>query len=202
MSKQIEYFDPRNPGWLNDKEIAAIKAVAAGKSDVLEIGCYCGRSTKVLLDATGGLVHAIDPLHRNGWMPMWPAPDGLRLDTHAYMAKLVSEHPQRLMVFPCYSHEMFKLFRRWVDVLFIDADHSYKSTRDEIDAFAPLVHDTGYIILDDYDLEPVSSAWRDSAFRAQRPWLNVSTVESLGIIHVVQKPSDAPSDLSATPVNS
>ena len=200
MSKDAKYFDPRNPGWMNDEELATLKALCSGKGDVLEIGCYCGRSTRAILESAGGLVVAIDPLHRNGWMPHWPDPEGVILDSHAYMSRLVAEYPQRLIAFSCFSNEVFKLFRRSVDVLFIDADHSYQSTMNEIDAFAPLINDTGWLVLDDFDLEPVRSAWEKSKFHRDRYWLHMGQKQSLGICNIVQKPADNAPAISGTPV--
>ena len=34
MSKDAKYFDPRNPGWMDDAEIARLKYLCAGKGDV------------------------------------------------------------------------------------------------------------------------------------------------------------------------
>ena len=199
--KDEKFFDNRNPGWMNAAEIALLKKLCSGKGDVLEVGCYCGRSTRAILESAGGLVVSIDPLHRNGWMPRWPVSEGMVLDAPTYMAQLVREHPQRLLVFPVFSNEVFRLFRRNVDVLFIDADHSYQSTLNEIDAFAPLVNDTGWLILDDFDLEPVASAWRDSKFRQARPWLVMDTFESLGYVHVVKQEANNPPAIEGTPVS-
>lgn len=192
-------FDFKNPGWMNDEELAILKKVCEGKSDVLEIGCYCGRSTRALLDGSMGLVIAVDPLHRNGRMPSWPTPDGVLLDTHAHMSRLVAEYPERLIVFPSFSNEIFKLFRRSIDVLFIDSDHGYPSTKYEIDVFGPLIKDTGWLVLDDFDVEPVSSSWRDSDFKKDRPWLQMTQMQSLGVCHVVQKVAENPPEIEKTP---
>lgn len=200
MPKNSEEFDPKNPGWMNEEELKTLRAICSKKSDVLEIGCYCGRTTRALLESAQGLVIAIDPLHRNGWMPRWPDPGGVILDSHAYMASLVAEYPQRLVVFPVFSNEVFKLFRRSVDVLVIDADHSFASTMNEIDAFASLVNDTGWLVLDDFDLEPVRSAWEKSRFYRDRPWLHMGVKESLGICNIVQQPANNPPEILATPV--
>ena len=201
MAKSDKYFDPRKPGWMNDDELAVIRAAVSNASDVLEVGCYCGRTTLALLEGSKGLVVAIDPLHRNGWMPSWPEPacDGLYLDSHRHMAKLVAEYPQRLVVFPVFSAEVFTLFRRKVDALVIDADHSYQSTKNEIDAFAPLVPFGGVIVLDDFDMEPVSSAWRDSEYRRVRPWLVPEVTQSIAVVRVVQEPPQLPPEVLATP---
>lgn len=198
--KDAKYFDPRNAGWMDAEELNKIKELTEGKGEVLEVGCYCGRSTRALLQVTTGIVVCIDPLHRNGWMPRWPTPDGLHLDSHAHMADLVAEFHYRLIVVPAFSREMYKLFRRAVDVLMIDSDHSYQSTKEELDAFGPLVRDGGVIILDDFDLEPVATAWRDCTFRSQRPYLMMETYNSLGFVKVVSKERSEPDPITATPV--
>lgn len=198
MSKEIKYFDPRNPGWMNDTELGAIKDAARGKGEVLEIGCYCGRTTRALCEVTHGIVVAIDPLHRNGWMPRW-SDDNAILDSHAYMGNLVKEFPHKLVVIPAFAQEMFRLFRREVDVLMIDSSHAYQDTKNEIEVFALLVRNGGVIILDDYDLDPVNTAWRDSDYLKKKPWLVVEQVKSIGIIKLVPETTTAP-PTTATPV--
>jgi hypothetical protein len=197
--KDAKYFDPRNPGWMDELELGAIRDAAKDKGEVLEVGCYCGRTTRALCEVTHGIVIAIDPLHRNGWMPRWPDPAGLLLDSHAYMSQLVKEYPHKLIVVPAFSQEMFKLFRRQIDVLMIDSSHSYQDTKNEIEAFASLVRDNGVIILDDFDLEPVHTAWDNSDYRKSKPWLVVEQIRSVGIAKLVPQTTTAPS-LSGTPV--
>ena len=205
--KKPEDFDLENPGWMNRFELDRIRFEVARASTgaghvakILELGCYAGRTTRVLLEASspcGSLVVAVDPLARNRHMPTWPTPGAVHVDTLAHMRRLVAENANRLIVFQGWAEEIAGLFRAPIDALIIDTEHSYDPTIRQVDVFAPLVRDGGVIILDDYDLEPVASGWRDSQFAKARPWLTVDTLESIAVVRVGSKPKpDALPDLT------
>ena len=135
------------------------------------------------------IVISIDPLDRNRAMPRWPAPDGVWIETRRHMEALIAERGGgRLIVMPCFAEEVFDLVRPPLAALVIDTEHSYEPQVRQIDAWAPLVRDGGVIVFDDFDMEPVASAWRDCEYRRARQWLTCETFESLGIVRVAPQP--------------
>lgn len=153
------------PGWMSESELRAIQEAVTGLGDVLEIGSFCGRSTRAVLSAVRGRVIAVDPMDRNPSPAKWPNPNGVLLNPRPFMQQAVAEFPERLMVIPCFSYEMVGLLRWPFDVVMIDADHTYEHTLLEIDTFAPLLSPSGVLILDDVNHPPVGKAWEDSEFR-------------------------------------
>lgn len=188
MAKNSADYDLRDPGWMDRVELDRIAAFlrAGCPGPILEIGCYAGRTTRVLLEATTGLVICIDPLNRNKAMPRWPCPDGVWIETRRHMVDRVTAAPSRLIVVPCFAEEVFGLVKLPLGALVIDTEHSYEPTLRQIDEFAPLVKVGGAVILDDYDLEPVSSAWRDSKWRHDAAGLTEETFSSLLLARVCE----------------
>ncbi len=64
-------------GWMTEQELYFLAESASRSKLILEVGSYCGRSTRAMADNSEGIIHAIDPwdgktqiyknmLHRNG----------------------------------------------------------------------------------------------------------------------------------------
>jgi len=48
-------------GWMTEQELYFLAESAAKSTLILEVGSYCGRSTRAMADNTRGIIHAIDP---------------------------------------------------------------------------------------------------------------------------------------------
>src|SRR5215475_4084690 len=49
-------------GWMSYPELEILAGLAKKSSSIIEVGCYKGRTTRVLADNTEGIVYCLDPL--------------------------------------------------------------------------------------------------------------------------------------------
>jgi len=130
----LDCLDTGIPGWMTDKELLVLRALASKSNDVVEIGCWKGRSTKELLDSCRGTVYAVD--HWNGSLhDLTSIPIELH-DVYEEFMKNVGNYPN-LKVLKGYSADIAKQFDGKVDMVFIDAGHSYDECKADIEAWLP-----------------------------------------------------------------
>lgn len=133
---------------MSPAELLWIADVVAGCGDVLEIGTYCGLSTECLLNHVDGMVFSVDPLDRAP--PRHP-------DAVKWIRRLTTAFPEKLVFIPAFSGEL--IWRRPIDVLFIDGDHDYDAVLIDLERFVPYLLKGGLLILDDW--EAVEDSFED-----------------------------------------
>lgn len=125
-------------GWMSVDELAWLRSTAAMSQSVVEIGSWKGRSTWALCESCPGPVHAVD--HWAG------SKDGNKgafdelnyIDVHALFLANVGHFPN-LQVHKMKSRAFAKLpsSPRFVDMVFIDGDHSYGAVMGDLRDWGP-----------------------------------------------------------------
>lgn len=111
---------------------------------IVEIGCFEGATANALGRATSGEVYTIDtfPRGRSGVaVSQWIAHLG------SLRGRLRGGAP--VTIIRGRSEDVARRFERPIDLLFIDADHSYKGVRRDWETWAPKVRPGGVIALHD-----------------------------------------------------
>jgi predicted O-methyltransferase YrrM len=136
------------PGWMSGGELTWLAARAAEHKEVVEIGCYKGRSTRALADATPGRVTAVDC-----WLPFKDRQWLLTGKEYAEFQRNVNDLllSGKVTAWKLKSVQAVETFKdRKFDMVFIDADHAYESVRDDILAWRKLVRKGGLLCGHDY----------------------------------------------------
>lgn len=159
IKDSFDRVDNGIPGWTTDGELQFIGGLASKSKSVVEIGSWKGRSTKVLLEMCPGKVFAVDH---------WK---GSESDASHFIAEgkdIFSEfygnvgHYPNLEICRGWSTEIAQTFNgNMVDMVFIDADHSYIGCKTDIAVWSPKARK--YICGHDYDCPGVKRAV-DEAF--------------------------------------
>jgi predicted O-methyltransferase YrrM len=140
-------------GWTTDEELKFLAERAAISTDIAEIGCWKGRSTKVLLDNTKGKVYAID--HFKGTdkeKDVWSGILADGEDIYAEFRKNVG-NPDNLEVLRMGSGDAAASIKdASLDMLFIDGDHTYSGVIQDIDNYLPKMRKGGTICGHDYNM--------------------------------------------------
>jgi hypothetical protein len=138
-------------GWLPLPEARLLCDLAeAAPADIVEIGCYRGRSTIALcLGAvqSGRLVYSVDP-HRpaTGFYGGRFGP----VDREVYYRNmLASGMAQRAALINLTSEKAGRSWHDPIGLLFIDGDHRYEAVRRDTDIWAPHVVAGGVVVFDD-----------------------------------------------------
>jgi hypothetical protein len=136
ISRKVDNIDKCTgiKGWSTETELAALKEFASISDSVVEIGSWKGRSTKELLENCKGTVYAVDT---------W---EGSKEDISGMIAKeqdIFSEFMKNvgdysnLKILKGKSVDIAEKFEGSVDMVFIDADHSYEAVKADIEAWLP-----------------------------------------------------------------
>jgi len=133
----------------------------------VEVGVYAGRTFRQLLvlcpdlDITG--VDLYEPQPENSGPEKWlPGENGHAWDherNYNSMLAVCEKFSHRARIIKDYSVNAAKQFENnSIDFVFIDADHSYKSVCEDIDAWSPKIRAGGMIIGHDFHFPGVSKA--------------------------------------------
>jgi glycosyltransferase involved in cell wall biosynthesis len=138
-------------GWTTPEELQFLAEIASSKRNIVEVGSWKGRSTKVLLDASEGFVHAVD--HFEGTDKEgddWSGILAKEQDVKSEFIKNVGEyHNLRLHEMP--SERAVELFSDGeLDMVFIDGDHTYTGCKRDIEMWLPKIAKGGLICGHDY----------------------------------------------------
>jgi predicted O-methyltransferase YrrM len=136
------------PGWMTSNELTWIADLVKGRGDVLEIGTYCGLTTRTLLRHTKGLVFSVDPLDRA---------EPVHNEARQWIKDLAKEYSDRLVFIPALSDEL--IWTRPVDVLFLDGSHERDQVYRDLKNLVPCLTSGGLLILDDWT--SIQNAWKD-----------------------------------------
>jgi len=111
-------------GWMDIDELEWLHDTAVNMNTVVEIGAWKGRSTTALLQGCKGIVFAVDPWR--GYQ-----------DNYREFIYNTAEF-SHLAIFKMPSVRAATIFNGApVDMVFIDADHSYESVKNDIEAWLP-----------------------------------------------------------------
>lgn len=128
---------------LTDRELLLLESHALEAKTIVEIGCYEGKTSAAL--ARGGLdmkrVYSIDPFFRG------------RLG-FCYGELIARNHFKRqrlnnVELIAGFSHDVAATCDLQIDLLFVDADHSYESVRQDWEDWSQKVRKGGTIALHD-----------------------------------------------------
>lgn len=155
-------------GAMDPPELMWLAEQAAKFRTIVEVGCWQGRSTRVLADNTGGVVWAVDH-----WLGseehaemMKDKPPNWLYDIFC-MNLLDHIGTDKVFVHRVPSLEMAERFRkalggqRRFDMVFIDASHDYVSVSADIRAWSPLIRAGGLLCGHDAGYPPVAQAVRE-----------------------------------------
>jgi predicted O-methyltransferase YrrM len=177
------------PGFLYPAEAAHLYALACEIPQggrVVELGCYRGKSTTAMLFGVRereGVLCTVDPF------------EGVMvgdIELHNYYTREVQDVAcnlqldKYLRIVVGYSHEVvldvdteeFPI-RTPIDLLFIDAEHSYESVSRDLADWSPLMTDNGRIALHDHNANWPGVQLAVAEFVARAGWRIVSQVEGL-----------------------
>lgn len=143
-------------GWMDPEELIWLGEQASKRSQVVEIGCFLGRSTRALADNAIGRVFAIDTWRDADRHPLMRTPAIMMEEDWCWQGFLRNVQdliPDRLEVRRRKSldaaQELAAEGKRF-DLIFIDAAHDYQSVKDDIQAWKPLLNDGGLLCGHDF----------------------------------------------------
>ncbi|MGZ6706007.1 MAG: class I SAM-dependent methyltransferase [Solirubrobacteraceae bacterium] len=135
----------------SDEDAGVLRAAAAGRRRVVEIGVYEGSSAVVLcevLDASAEL-HLIDPFGHHGWaLPAgWGATEGA---SRRVVARAARRHGGPHVTWHVdYSTRVAERWSAPADLVFVDGDHSEAGVRADWDAWHGHVAPGGAVVFHD-----------------------------------------------------
>lgn len=165
---------------VTERELAVLVQHAAASQTIVEIGVFEGKTSVALAKASPGTVYGIDPFF-GGRL-------GLAWGEVIARANRRRHHLRNLEFIKALSHDAAPRFDRAVDMIFIDADHSYKGLQQDWTDWTPKVRSGGIIALHDVHLAPNSPERKGSMefFEAEivraRGFERVADIDSLAVL--------------------
>ena len=129
--------------WLAEK--------AAGCENILELGCYHGRSTRAMLDNSNARLWCVD-----SWSGIDESGVQGRItiteDDYRQFLENIADVDERVTVMPMFTREAFEILPSGIfDMIFIDADHEYEAVKFDIENSLPLLYPGGLLCGHDYN---------------------------------------------------
>jgi predicted O-methyltransferase YrrM len=147
-------------GWMSIKELVWLAETASQSNVIVELGSWKGRSTKALAMATPGIVYAVDHWRGSSNERSGPHKEASDLGSSAFFEVFKQNLIQEIVLgklVPVMEDStvavqkiMSVLGARTIDLLFIDAEHTYQSVKRDIQNYLPLVSVGGIISGHDY----------------------------------------------------
>jgi predicted O-methyltransferase YrrM len=147
-------------GFMQPVELHWLAMQASARNTVLEIGSWKGRSTKAMALACPGTVYAVDH---------WDGSKSELATTHSEVLKLgidglfnifkanLADEIKSNKVIPIREDSQAAAIRlekekglRWIDMLFIDGEHTYEAVKNDILSWMPHVAPGGLLCGHDY----------------------------------------------------
>lgn len=140
----------RVPGWMQSAELAWLGEQAREHTNIVEIGSWMGRSTRIMADNTSGTVIAVDT---------W---EGTPAEHSEIMKALTPENlfkAFQLHTADCHNIVPFKgtsvhaasyIMAPDFDMIFIDAAHDYDNVKADIEAWLPRLAEGGLLCGHDF----------------------------------------------------
>lgn len=125
-------------GWTSQKELSFLHNTAKDMETIVEIGSWKGRSTKAILSGTKGTVYAVD--HFLGSKGEEEQHKEAKEDVVYNQFLENTKGYDNLKVLRMSSEEAVKQFEdKSIDMLFIDAEHTYEGVKEDIKLWLPKV---------------------------------------------------------------
>ncbi len=138
-------------GWLPLNEARFLCELAsAAAADIVEIGCYRGRSTITLCLGSAGngrVVHSVDP--HGAFVDVYGGNYGPVDRESYYRNMLASGMVQRAKLINLTSEQAGLAWKNPIGLLYIDGDHSYGAVRREVEIWTPHVISGGLLVFHD-----------------------------------------------------
>jgi len=134
--KNLDKVEEGISGWMSPAELKVLKKFAKKSDSIVEVGCWKGRSTKEFLENCNGKVYAVD--HFSGTNSDYSSDlASVELNIYDQFIKNVG-HYKNLEILKGDSVEMANMFNGTkVDMVFIDAGHTYEECKSDIEAWLP-----------------------------------------------------------------
>lgn len=144
-------------GWMLRRELTWLARQAGLAERILEVGCFHGRSTRVLADHTAGQVFAVDPW--NGEYFNDDDTPARWIDTNVYDAFCQNLHPHiesgRIVAIQGAACDalpaLADTYGRVFDFIFLDGDHRHTEVLRDIQLALPLLKPGGLLAGHDFD---------------------------------------------------
>jgi predicted O-methyltransferase YrrM len=165
------------------REMACLLTHVKADDVIVEVGCYEGRTTMDLArGARAGRVYSIDPFFRGR----------LGICYGELIAKTYRRRQgiRNVKFIKGFSHEVAPGFVESIDLLFIDADHTYEAIKQDWSDWFPKVRPGGIIALHDCRVAENSPSYLGSMkfYDSDIPGMNgieqVDSVDSLAVFRV------------------
>ena len=129
-------------------ERALFRELAAGARTIVEIGAFEGVSTRAMRDAMPRDAHlyAVDPFSANRY--------GFCLQQAIFRREVGRSANGHVILLRQFSHEAIVSWREPIDLLFIDADHSFEAVTRDFRDWGRHVRPGGVILLHDSQQSP------------------------------------------------
>lgn len=173
-------------GWMSEEELLWLAAQASRSLVCVEIGSYCGRSSRVIGDhlPKDGCLYCIDSFKPFSCIPpvISTPEEGEQVYAEflSNMSDLLDAGKVTIHRTSSY-HAATALSKKtsWVDFLFINGDHSYAAVAQDIALWLPLIKTGGVISGHDYHIYPGVDQAVDERFGS-------AVVNTMGSIWSVQ----------------
>lgn len=148
-------------GWMNPPELQWLAEQASRFRMMVEVGCWKGRSTRVLADNTEGIIYAVDTWlgseeHKDA---QGNPPQGIWEAFYWNLRDYIENSPFKVRPLRGLSVDMAEMFPNGhFDMVFIDASHDYENVKADILAWKPKVKPGGIICGHDRGYPPVARA--------------------------------------------
>lgn len=135
------------PGWMDYAELAWLAEQAQHRSRIVELGSFCGRSTRMLAEYTKGTVTAIDtwgpnPLHQ--WTPQI---EGTQESMFDVFMRNIAGVEKKVITIKANHADMSAIPAEWLegpdsrrpDMVFIDGEHGYNGFKRDLLNYIPRI---------------------------------------------------------------
>lgn len=167
-----DYLAQQIPGWMQPNEITWLRETATRMDSVVEIGAWKGRSTFALATGCRGQVFSVDHWQGSADERDGPHKEATERDVFADWKANIG-HFQNVTALRASSLEAAAAFSRatppQVDMVFIDAGHTYEEVKADIAAWTPRAgkvlagHDFNWPDVQRAVVEAFGNSWRNPA---------------------------------------
>lgn len=135
-------------GWMSPVDLTFLADVAVRSRTIIEVGCYKGRSTRVLADNCKGVVYAVDP-----WPELYYSNEDkaiFRIGNNVYeqFVENVKLQCKNVIIFRGTLDQF--IYPDEVDFIFLDGDHRYEYVKKDIENALKLLKKGGVLAGHDY----------------------------------------------------
>lgn len=169
------------PGLMTPEELALLIRMARGATDIVELGCFKGRSLAAMgLAAEGAVITGVDAFGDMSHRGYKTGTEKIVRDNLASvgLSKLVNIIPKR-------TDEAARGWEEPIDLLHVDAGHSLEEVKADIANWVPKVRPGGAVVFHDYGKARSKKLDRPEVKQAVDGWASSTTdwvpVEQAGV---------------------